>query len=143
MIPHRLCVTAGGYGEHMISSWFRSLVSPETRFLRHLEEGRWDKLVPAHQQDGLARFVARAALTPGRTEVVLRFSLGKERIECFWAMYEIVSADTETCQLQLRALCVPKDGHELEKPDGYENEPFFAVDDRRGRTSHDRERKAA
>jgi hypothetical protein len=100
-------------------------------------------VVPADQQDGLIRFITRAALTPGRNHVVLRFALGKQKVEYLWAEYEILSADTEKCQLALRALCVPKEGYELEKPDEYQNEPFFAVDETHRRRSQDRNRKVA
>jgi hypothetical protein len=124
----------------MAISWLRSRIQPEARFLRHLEEGRWDKLAPARQQDALTQFITRAAMTPGRDEVLLRFSLGAaDDLRYLWAIYEILSADMTQCQFTLRALFVPKEGFELAPPDGYEDTPFFAIDKR----SNDQQRKAA
>jgi hypothetical protein len=70
----------------MVGSWLQLRISPEGRFLRYLKDGRWDKLIPSHQQDDFAEFVTRSALTPGRDEIVLRLALGKERIEYLWAV---------------------------------------------------------
>jgi len=121
----------------MVTSWFQSRFSLEGRFLRHLQEGRWNKLVPRGQLDALARFVSRSCMTPGREQIVLRFAAGKEKTVYLWVAYDIVSFDQEKAELALNALFVPMEDHELDVPEGYEDEPFFEVDHRRGRARAD------
>ena len=141
--PAQLSVTGPSYRERMVVTWFQSRLSHEGRFFRHLRDGRWNKLVPSHQQEGLADFITRAALTPGRDEVLLRFAFGKEETEYLWAVYEIVEADTTRCHLKIQSLYVPEEGYELTTPAGYEGTPFFAVDPARSNKSREPERKAA
>lgn len=116
---------------------------PEARFLRHLQEGRWDKLVPEQQQEALAQFVTRAAMTPDRDKVLLRIEAGCEVLEYLWAEYEIVDADLEKCHVVLRTLYVGEEGHGLETPDVLEGEPFFAVESRRRSPAETEDREAA
>lgn len=48
--------------------------------------------------------------------------------------------DVEKCHLVMRTLFVPEEGHELEMPSGYEQEPFFGVD---GPTRHTTQQERA
>lgn len=141
--PAQLSVTGPSYRERMVVTWFQSRLSREGRFFRHLRDGRWDKLIPSHQQKELANFITRAALTPGREEILLRFAFGKEKTEYLWAVYEIVEADISQCHLKMRTLFVPEEGYELITPVGYQSIPFFAVEQDRSNESRGNEGKAA
>lgn len=127
----------------MVLSWLRSRILPDARFLRYLKEARWDKLVPDHQQEALAQFITRAALTPGRNKVLLRIAAGREALEYLWAEYEIVSADLDRCDVILRTLYVGEEGYELETPDVLQGQPFFAVEAKNRKEPEAEDRKAA
>lgn len=82
-------------------------------------------------------------MTPGRDRLLLRFSSTSGATEYLWAEYEILSAEVDRCSLTLRALYFAKEGHELETPEGLEDEPFFPVDEKPQRASQAVDRKAA